>query len=406
MGRYNIRWLRIDNLRQAESALAQIGADDNGIQYMAGKAVTRALKLEKVPNKAAHILKQEMLSLGGDAALHREVITDGVNETDILLLGSLKQLEKLTLKLQKQPFGLKALAKEIKCLLGNLEISSAREVECKGKKLTFGEKTLLMGILNITPDSFADGGNYFDTGKAIAQAEKIITEGADILDIGAESTRPGHEEITEEEEWERLEPVLKAVVPNCPIPISIDTQKAIIAEKALEYGANIINDIWGLQKDPKMAEVIGKYKAPVIIMHNRDNDNTSYQSLMGEILAFLRKSIELALEQGLIRDQIIIDPGIGFGKTSFQNVEVLSRLEELKGLGHPILLGASRKSVIGKTLNLPVEERMEPTLAISAIGASAGVDILRVHDIKENKRAVLMVDQIIRRKRGVEYEGR
>lgn len=401
---YQMRWLKIDNLEQAQKALAHIGVDADGIPHMAGKALTRVVKMEKVPLPVAHVLKQEMLSLGGDAAVHREVIVNGVEETDVLLLGNYKQLKSLVNKLNVQPFGLKAVGRSLQRLLECLEPFPAREMDCRGKKLELGRRTLIMGILNVTPDSFSDGGKFFEPEKALAQAERIIEEGADILDIGAESTRPGYEGITAEEEWSRLEPVLKAVVPHCKIPVSVDTQKAEIAEKALDAGVDMINDIWGLQKDPKMAKVIGKYKVPVIVMHNQNG--TEYQNLMGDILAFLRRSIAIALEQGLAPEQVIVDPGIGFGKTPQQSIEVLSRLEELKSLGHPVLLGASRKSVIGRTLNLPVDERLEPTIAISTIGVAAGVDILRVHDVKENKKAVLMADEILRKKRGDSYEGK
>jgi dihydropteroate synthase/dihydroneopterin aldolase len=268
---------------------------------------------------------------------------------------------------------------------------------CRGSKLELGPKTLLMGILNLTPDSFADGGRYISTEKALEQAARLIREGADILDIGGESTRPGYAGISAEEEWARLEPVLKELLPRCPVPVSVDTQKAAVAEKALNYGVHIINDIWGLQRDPAMAGVISASQAAVVIMHNRNN--TEYTDLLGEILAFLEQSIELALKSGIREDRIVIDPGIGFGKTPEQNLEVLSRLAEFKALPYPLLLGVSRKSVIGRTLHLPVEERLEPTIALNTLGIAAGADIIRVHDLAANKKAAMMTDLVIRRKR-------
>lgn len=277
-------------------------------------------------------------------------------------------------------------------------------IDCRGKTLEFGEKTLIMGILNVTPDSFSDGGRFDNIENALKQAETMVTDGADILDIGGESTKPGYGGVSAEEEWSRLEPVLRALVPISRVPISVDTQKAVVAEKALKLGAHIINDIWGLQKDPDMVRVIGDYQAPVVIMHNQDG--TAYANMMRDILAFLENSIEMAFKRGLSRNQIIVDPGIGFGKTPEQNMEVLSRLDEFKSLGCPILLGVSRKSVIGRTLNLPVGERLEPTIALGTLGIAAGVDILRVHDVLENKKAALMTDLIVRKRRGENLDGK
>ncbi|MGI5901400.1 MAG: dihydropteroate synthase [Desulfitobacteriia bacterium] len=273
------------------------------------------------------------------------------------------------------------------------KLRNSKTINLKGTELEIGKNTLLMGILNCTPDSFSDGGKYFNPEKAFQQAEKLFREGADILDIGAESTRPGYRKIEAEEEWARLEPLLKQLLPGFPIPVSIDTQKAVVAEKALKLGASLINDIWGLQGDPQMAKVIGSYQAAVVIMHN--SDHTVYRDLMAEIIDFLARSIEIALASGIQENQIIVDPGIGFGKTVAQNIEVIRRLGELKSLGFPVLLGASRKSLIGKTLNLPVEERLEPTIAINTLGIAAGVDILRVHDVGANKKAARMVNHIL-----------
>ena len=278
--------------------------------------------------------------------------------------------------------------------------SHLRNIDCRGKVLELGSKTLIMGILNATPDSFSDGGIYLDPKAAIAQAQRMIAEGADLIDLGAESTRPQYVGISAEQEWERLQPILHELIKDCLVPISVDTQKAEVAEKALDAGAHMINDIWGLQKDPLMAQTVAKYNAPIVLMHNKSD--TEYNNLIPEILEYLNRSIGIALNKGINPKQIIIDPGIGFGKTPDQNMEVLSRLEELNVLGYPMLLGVSRKSVIGRTLNLPVEQRLEPSIALGTLGIVAGVDILRVHDVLENKKAALMTDQIIRRKRGVQ----
>ncbi|MGC7871599.1 dihydropteroate synthase [Desulfosporosinus sp. SYSU MS00001] len=403
MQSYGMRWVSMENLAEANMAIKEIGADPAGIAHMAGKGLGRGIKLEQVPLRVAHILKQEMLSLGGDAAVHRNVIVNQIETTDIMLLGTVRQLERLSTKVLAQPFGLKQIGHDLRKLLVNFEPPKPRILDCRGKKLRLGERTLIMGILNVTPDSFSDGGRYNNLEDAIAQAEQMAAEGADILDIGAESTRPGHLEVSEDEEWKRLEPILNALAERVDLPLSIDTYKAKVAAKALEAGAHIINDIWGLQKDPEMASVIGEYRAPVIVMHNQAG--TTYRHLMGDILTFLKRSIGLAEASGLTGDQIIVDPGIGFGKTLEQNLEVMSRLAEFKTLGQPVLLGTSRKSMIGKTLDLAVDERLEGTLATSILGVAAGVDIVRVHDVQENRRAVEMADAIVRGQRGVNYVG-
>ena len=403
MQAYGMRWVTLDNLEEVKMALAQIGSDPAGIALMAGKPLGRGIKLEQVPLRVAHILKQEMLSVGGDAAVHRDVIVNKVDTTDVMLLGTVRQLGELAGKVLAQPFGLKKLGYGLKQLLAALEPKGVRVLKCRNQELKLGERTLIMGILNTTPDSFFDGGRYNKIESAVAQAKRMIEEGADILDLGAESTRPGYGAVSAEEEWQRLEPVLKTLLEQVAVPISIDTNKASVAAKALEAGAHIINDIWGLQKDPELARVVGEYQAPVIVMHNQDG--TTYHHLMGDIFNFLRKSIALAENSGLSGDQIIVDPGIGFGKTTGQNLEVMARLAECKTLGHPVSLGTSRKSMIGEILNQRVSERLEGTLATAVLGVVAGADIIRVHDVSANRRAVQMADAIVRRQKGVYYVG-
>jgi dihydropteroate synthase len=402
---YFIRWIKLDNRQEAKRAMEQIGSDPGGIAHMMSKPVGRALKIENVPPHVAQILKQEMLSVGGDAAVHRNVIVNKIEASDILLVGTERQLRNLAQKILSQPFGLKELGNNLRAVLQATEPPKKRVLSCRGKELPLGERTLIMGILNITPDSFSDGGRFDNLEAAIRQAEQLVEEGADILDIGAESTRPSHQSVNAEDEWSRLEPVLKALLPRVSVPISIDTYKAEVAEKALAAGAHIINDIWGLQKDLNMAKVVGKYQAPVIAMHHQDG--TNYRHLVGDILAFLRKSIQLAEAEGLSGDQIIIDPGVGlsFGKTPEQDLEIVSRLDEFKTLGHPILLGTSRKSMIGNVINLPVDQRLEGTIATSVIGVAAGVDIIRVHDVQANKRAIQMADAVYRKMRGENFIG-
>ncbi len=270
-------------------------------------------------------------------------------------------------------------------------------MKCGNLLLDFGSRTYIMGILNLTPDSFSDGGHYNYIEEAILYAKKMVEDGADIIDLGGESTRPGHTPVSADEEIERVLPVLKRLVLEVEVPISIDTSKAAVAEIMLINGADMINDVWGLQRDREMAYVCAKYKVPVVLMHNRDNTDYS-EDIMTEILEFLNRSIEIAASAGIEKNTIILDPGIGFGKTFEQNVEVLARLEEIKILGYPILLGTSRKGMFGRILDLPVSERVEATISTSVIGITKGVDIIRVHDVKENLRAIKVADAIIRGK--------
>ena len=259
----------------------------------------------------------------------------------------------------------------------------------------YNKRTYIMGILNVTPDSFSDGGNFNSVDKALEHAREMIKEGADIIDLGGESTRPGHKYVDADEELRRIIPVIKKLKSELDIPISVDTYKAKVAEESLKLGVEMINDIWGLRKDKDMANVIAKYKAYVCIMHNQDN--TEYdKDIIESIKEFLLESINIAIESGIDKDKIVLDPGIGFGKTYEQNLEVLKRLGELKSLGYPILLGTSRKSVIGNTLNLPPQERVEGTIATTVLGIKDGVDIVRVHDVEKNLRAAKMADAIYR----------
>ncbi|MCK5672960.1 MAG: dihydropteroate synthase [Spirochaetales bacterium] len=255
-------------------------------------------------------------------------------------------------------------------------------------------RTYVMGILNITPDSFSDGGKYSVLDNAVGHAVLMEEEGADIIDVGGESTRPNHLSVNTEEEIARVIPVIKELVKVLNIPVSIDTSKALVAKEAVKAGASMINDVWGFKKDPEIAAVAAETGVACCLMHNRDN--TNYNNLIVDIKNELIESIKIALGAGVKKDKIILDPGIGFGKTVEQNIEVLSKLSEIVDLGYPVLLGTSRKSMIGISLDLPVEERLEGTIATNVIGVNSGCSIIRVHDVKENLRAVRMTDIINR----------
>lgn len=256
------------------------------------------------------------------------------------------------------------------------------------------EHTYVMGILNVTPDSFSDGGKYSSLDAALKHAERMMKEGAAILDIGGESTRPGYTKISDEEEIARVIPVIEAVKKELEIPVSVDTYKSKVAKAAIEAGADLINDIWGLKYDLDMAKLIADNKVACCLMHNRDN--TEYNNFVSDLFKDLRESVDLALKAGIRDDKIILDPGVGFAKSYEQNLMALKHLGRLEQLGYPILLGTSRKSVIGVSLDLPKEERLEGTLATTALAVNCGCAFVRVHDVKENVRVVRMMEAILR----------
>ena len=246
----------------------------------------------------------------------------------------------------------------------------------------------IMGILNVTPDSFSDGGRYLDLDKALYHAQEMVEQGVDILDIGGESTRPGYQKVSEAEEIERVAPVLEKLKARFDVPLSIDTYKTRVAEAAITAGADLVNDIWGLKAQNGLAELIAHSGVSCCLMHNRDESN--YSDFLSEVEEDLRQSLSLAEQAGIEKGRIILDPGIGFGKTFQQNLIMLNNLHRLGGLGYPVLLGASRKSVIGLALDLPAAERLEGTLATTVMAVMQGCGFVRVHDVKENKRAAAM----------------
>ncbi|MDM5152895.1 dihydropteroate synthase [Bacillus sp. DX1.1] len=267
------------------------------------------------------------------------------------------------------------------------------DLRCGEYTLNLNEKTLIMGILNVTPDSFSDGGHYDEVESAVQHAKEMARAGADIIDIGGESTRPGFAKVSVEQELGRVIPMIQAVSREVKLPISIDTYKAEVARQAIEAGAHVINDVWGAKAEPKIAEVAAHYNVPIILMHNRDN--TNYRNLMADMIADLYESVKIAKGAGVRDENIILDPGIGFAKTPEQNLEAMRNLEKLNVLGYPVLLATSRKSFIGHVLDLPVEERVEGTGASVCLGIEKGCEMVRVHDVKEMARMAKMMDAMI-----------
>ena len=263
-----------------------------------------------------------------------------------------------------------------------------------GKTFDTENNTYIMGILNVTPDSFSDGGKYNRADEALRHAEQMVREGADIIDVGGESTRPGHMQISDEEEAGRVVPVIKALKKEFGVPVSIDTYKSYVAEAALDAGADLVNDIWGLKYDEKMAGVIARYDAACCLMHNREK--AEYREFLPDFMEDMRECLRLAEAAGIRKDGIMLDPGVGFGKTYEMNLEIISRLEIMQELGYPVLLGTSRKSVIGLTLDLPVDQREEGTLVTTVFGVQKGCAFVRVHDVEKNRRAIRMTRALMR----------
>ena len=263
------------------------------------------------------------------------------------------------------------------------------------KEFDVKHKTYIMGILNVTPDSFSDGGRFNQMDAALRHAEEMTRDGADIIDIGGESTRPGHTVITDEEEIARVTPVIQAVKSRFDVPVSIDTYKGKVTEAALQAGADLVNDIWGFKHDRKVAELTAKYGAACCLMHNRHE--AVYENFLEDMVRDMEECVRIAREAGVADDRIILDPGVGFGKTYEMNLEAIHHVDVLHRLGFPILLGTSRKSVIGLTLDLPADQRVEGTLVTTVMGVMKGCAFVRVHDIKENKRAIQMTEAILGR---------
>ncbi len=267
-------------------------------------------------------------------------------------------------------------------------------IVANGEKLAWGRRTYVMGVINVTPDSFSGDGLGSDIPAIVEQALRLEAEGADILDVGAESTRPGSAPITAEQELARLIPALEAIVSRVRLPVSVDTYKAPVARQAIQAGAALINDVWGLKADPKLAEVAAEMGTPLILMHNQEHRH--YRHLLPDIFASLSHSVQLARRAGVPAENIVVDPGIGFGKTPEHNLEILRRLGEFKGLGYPLLVGTSRKSTIGLVLGLPPDQRVEGTAATLALAIASGADMVRVHDVQQMVRVCRMTDAVVR----------
>jgi dihydropteroate synthase len=340
--------------------------------------------------RAANILKQEMLSRGGEVATSREVYELKGGSADCLIMGTLTQFERLLPKLKQQPFGLRRLAAAIETALRNYD----DPFPAGPPGLDLSDPPLLMGVLNVTPDSFSDGGRYTSTDDAVRAALDMVAEGAALVDIGGESTRPGADPLSEEEEAARVLPVVAALATSLPGRLSVDTYKARVAAKAVAAGAYMINDISALRMDPEMVAVVRDAGCPVILMHMLGEPKTmqvapSYGDVVEDLYAFFAERLEWAVANGLKEENLLIDPGLGFGKTTAHNLAILRGLETFRSLGRPIVVGASRKRFLGEILGIDeASARDEATAATTVLAVSSGVHVLRVHRVGVNRDAV------------------
>ncbi len=399
--KFKIRALNIKNRQEGLREFKKIGATTAGSHIMVDKIFPISLKIRGINSLAANILKQEMLARDGDVITSRDSLTKNSGSTDVIIQGTVKSIKSLTGKINEQPFGLKDLSVDLESYIERMDEKRYRkELIISGKKFNLNKDTLIMGILNVTPDSFYDGGYYFEKDKAYARIETIVKEGAHIIDVGGMSTRPGSIPVSLEDEVERIIPVIEYIGKNYDILISADTYRSEVARRAIAAGAHIINDISGLSMDPDMAKVVAESGVSVVIMHIKGTPenmqkNPEYENVMDEIYDYLEDKTNMAIDSGIKQEKIIVDPGIGFGKTLEHNLEILNKACEFRMLGYPLLIGASRKSFIGNILDLPAEERLEGSLAAAVCLVMGGVDILRVHDVKETIKAVKVARRII-----------
>ncbi|MFG0213911.1 dihydropteroate synthase [Brevibacillus porteri] len=391
--KYNSFRIHAATFAEMVSELVKRGVPVSEAERMAEVGTSLKIHSENMSVAVAESVREIMRSFDAQA-----IVSDQPGTADrkyVLLLASHKKMNLALDHMKTQTEELRALAAEVREVLAMpAKLRARRELNCGQYVLPLGERTLVMGILNVTPDSFSDGGRYVDAEAALAQARAMVEAGADLIDIGGESTRPGSEAVDEATELDRVLPVIRILSQELSVPLSIDTYKAAVAERAILEGAYIINDVWGAKRDPRMAEVAARLDVPIILMHNRED--TDYHDFFPNYIKDLRESVQIALQAGVKQERIILDPGIGFVRTVEQNLETMRRLDDLVGLGYPVLLATSRKRMIGHVLDLPVDERVEGTAATVALGAAKGCHMVRVHDVKEMKRVTKMMDAMLK----------
>jgi len=396
-GRPQVLVLR--DLADIRAALRHARVSSAGVEIMDKKGLFRVVRVTGLSLRAANILKQEMLSRGGEVAISREVYEWWGEEADCLVMGTLAQFQRLLVKLRAQPFGLRDLSASIEEALRNF--GNAVPASPLSSQIAGGP--LIMGIVNVTPDSFSDGGLNLDTETAERSALKMIEEGADLVDVGGESTRPGSEPLSFDEESSRVLPLVRVLAAQLPQQISVDTYKARIAAEALAAGAYMINDISALRMDPEMVAVVRDAECPVVLMHmlgepKTMQENPVYGDVVSDIYEFFVERLNWAVDQGLKEENLLVDPGLGFGKTTSHNLEILSNLEAFRSLGRPIVVGASRKRFLGEILDIADPKDRDVASAImTALATAAGAHVLRVHSVGVNRDAARLARALLGR---------
>ena len=414
-GRYRFAARVLDWGPPAEIAreLESTDSDPEGVGIMVRKARIFPVRLEEVPLKAAPILKQELLAVGGDAAHARGVADHSVAASPAVLLATWGQYQRLLPKLRRQPFGLKELADEVDRALRAYAGRGPEVIVGARRSLPLGARPRVLGVVNLTPDSFSDGGRFLEPAAAVAEAERLVAEGADAIDLGAESTRPGATPVTPGVEWSRLEPVLSSLAGRLRVPISIDTRHAEVAGRALEAGADLINDVEGL-RDGEMRRVVARSGAAAIVMHMRGTpatmqQETSYEEVRRDVFRALAAAVDQAEQDGIATEKLVVDPGLGFGKTAEQSLDLLAHIGELRSLGVPVAVGASRKSFLGWAVDAPDPlGRVDAGVAAALHAAEHGVAIVRTHDVGPTVRALRLWErmEVARRAPPASREGR
>lgn len=412
IARYGARVLDATTPLEIAQEVERTDSDPEGVGIMTRKGHTVLIRLDGITLKAAPLIKQEMLALGADSAHARGVADLSVEQTSVVLIGTPAQYAHVLPKLRRQPFQLKPVANAIEAVLANHARRTPRQLKGLHRSVTLGGATAVMGILNVTPDSFSDGGLFNRPDAAVARGLEIEAEGAQLLDLGAESSRPGAQAISAEQELARLRDVLPVLHDRLQIPISIDTQKPEVARAALDQGADLVNDVSGL-RDSEMRRVLARSGAPVVIGHMRGTpatmqENLEYGDVRTEVYHGLARAVATAVAEGIGEEQLLVDPGLGFGKSAEQSFDLLRHVSEFRSLGRPVVVGASRKSFLSAALGATsVDDRLEAGLAAAVVAALGGAAVVRTHDVAPTVRALAVADVVrIGRLPGAQANGR
>lgn len=394
-----LRHIPKSDMAQLRAVIGEMGFDPTEFGSWLRRSEELCIKARQVEKPLVPLLTRAVGDAGGRILAREASAEEGNGTTDLLIFGTGNELFTVCDRFVRSEHALSAFCERLKDVVDRVFSSPVYALDCGVKTLELSKRPHIMGVLNVTPDSFYDGGRYLDPARAVERAIQMAEEGADIIDVGGESTRPGSSPVDADEERARVIPVIQAVTQRIPVPVSIDTRKSDVADAAIEAGARIVNDVSGLRHDPEMAGVVAAADIPVVLMHIRGKpenmqEKTTYRNLIDEIYEYLDASIRLGVEAGISRRKMIVDPGIGFGKSWAQNYTLLNRLGEFKSLDCPMLLGVSRKSFIGWTLNVPEEERLMGTAAAVAACVLHGVQIIRVHDVKEMVQVVRIADRV------------